>query len=338
MTATNAIGPSNTPPLANYGILTGQMFLYSRGLAAFESPPPSVLSSLSGGEKKTSGKAFPSKKCILIGGLSDGMLPVPYTGILEEACHQNGWSLVQPLISSSYLGFGHGTLERDCREIEQLLEYLFTYRSGEEFALVGHSTGCQDSVYFLEHAKPEWKAKVRLVALQAPVSDREGAEFEDGFAQKLQDAQKLVESGHGQEMLPRAHHWAPMTAQRFVDLHVRGGRDDYFSSDYTDAELGERLSHCSLPEQHPDLRVLVAYSGADEYVPAHINKAKQTERLVKAMNGEFSDSTSDTRRKVAEALYLETGNHNLSEEGNGTENSKTLVEKISKIFGTTSRT
>ena len=92
----------------------------------------------------------PTKKCILIGGLSDGLLPTPYTPALEQACHELEWSLVQPILSSSYLGFGNGDLERDSEEISALLWYLTCHRSGEQYALVGHSTGCQNAIHFLK--------------------------------------------------------------------------------------------------------------------------------------------------------------------------------------------
>ena len=103
------------PPLSPYGTLQGTLFQYSTfpSLVAFESCPPTVAAAAAADEAAT----LPSKKCILIGGLSDGLLPVPYTKQLETACHERGWSLVQPIISSSYLGFGHGSLERDTKEI-----------------------------------------------------------------------------------------------------------------------------------------------------------------------------------------------------------------------------
>jgi len=57
-----------------------------------------------------------------------------------------------------------------------------------------------------------------------------------------------------------------MTAQRYVDLHAKGGRDDYFLSDYTRDKLADRLRHVSnssLQRRHRDLRLLVAFLGAD---------------------------------------------------------------------------
>ena len=124
------------PPISPYGTLQGSLFCYHNNLAAFESVPPSP-----------DGRPT-SKKCVLIGGLSDGLMPTPYTADLEKECHKWGWSFVNPILSSSYLGFGNGDLNRDTEEISALLWYLTFHRSGETFALVGHSTGCQNAIHF----------------------------------------------------------------------------------------------------------------------------------------------------------------------------------------------
>jgi len=294
-------------PFSNYGVLTGDLFLYAGGRAAFESPaaqPP------------------PEKKCILIGGLSDGLLPCPYTDILEKMCQERSWSLVQPIFSSSYTGFGHGSLERDCNELEELMRYLIEFRNGKEFAIVGHSTGCQDAVYFLENAEIALRSKLRFIALQAPVSDREGAMQQEGYEEKIAYAEKIIQDGNGQEMLPRSYFWAPITAQRFVDLHAKGGADDYFSSDYTDDELIQCLKHVG---SH-DLDVLVASSGSDEYVPSNVDTKNLHQRLVDAMN---TLCVKNGSKNVAEGLYLESGNHNLSK---GPQDAKQFVNRISEIL------
>jgi hypothetical protein len=49
--------------------------------------------------------------------LIDSLIPTPYAKQLEQKLHDLGWSLVQPLLSSSGLGFGHGNLERDTEEL-----------------------------------------------------------------------------------------------------------------------------------------------------------------------------------------------------------------------------
>ena len=94
------------PPVSPYGTFSGSLFQYARNLVAFESSSSSSLAA-----------ANSHRKCILIGGLSDGLIPTPYTKQLETACHDIGWSLVQPILSSSYLGFGNGSLDRDTDEI-----------------------------------------------------------------------------------------------------------------------------------------------------------------------------------------------------------------------------
>lgn len=91
--------PDSVPPLSPYGTLHGSVFQYSRNLVAFESD-----------------NSTPNK-CVLIGGLSDGLLPTPYAAGLDQTCRETGWTLVQPILSSSYLGFGNGDLERDTKEL-----------------------------------------------------------------------------------------------------------------------------------------------------------------------------------------------------------------------------
>ena len=302
-------------PFSNYGILSGQIFLYGAGRVAFESP-------LSTNEQMLS-----SKKCILVGGLSDGLLPVPYTQDLETMCTECNWSLVQPVISSSYTGFGHGSLQRDCDELEELMRFLIEYRNAEQFCLVGHSTGCQDAVYFLEYAAPDLISRMKVVALQAPVSDREDAMMRDGYATNLEVAQTLVKDGQGHEMMPRSAFWAPITAQRFLDLNEKGGTDDYFSSDYTDDELAARLQQVGAHQQN-GLQVLVACSGADEYVPSHVDKSLLADRLVAAMNAKCTDD----KPAVAQRVYIESGNHNLKEgAGDGKKFVRQVGEQLKKV-------
>ena len=398
------------PPFSNYGILTGQMFLYQQGQVAFESPvPPQAQAQSSKSSRSddddddddhdrlsTTNLLFRPNKLIVIGGLSDGLLPVPYLQDLhDEICGRRGsgsgrssdddddddgytssWSIVQPTMRSSYTGFGHGSLERDCDDLCKLLVYLSTYRGAQRFALLGHSTGCQDLVYFWKHATDddsdnchipaEVKSKIKMLILQAPVSDREGVEDSDkSLPSKIQYAQSLLDNDQGDEMVPRSYFWTPITARRFLDLHRRNGEDDFFSSDFSDDELIDRLSHISSGDPqllisssdekydhatvsndsdgHPPFQVLVAYSGKDEYVPSHVNKELLTERLVRAMNAHCYNNSSPfrkknengeedapkTRRLVAHGLYLPTGNHNLS---NSADDVKLFINKVSEMI------
>jgi pimeloyl-ACP methyl ester carboxylesterase len=275
---------TSAPAKSPYGAFEGTLYQYSGSLVAFESNPQAT------------------NKCILLGGLSDGLIPTPYTKPLEEACKNLGWSLVQPLISSSHTGFGHGNLERDTSELDALIVYLTNHQNAKHVALVGHSTGCQNSVHYLKHGKG--KDMIAFLALQAPVSDREDAQrSKSTYKSNMRTAEQMAQNGKADEMMPRSCFWAPITAKRFLDLQQKGGLDDYFSSDFTDEEMTERLGHIG---KAPGLTaVLVVYSGADEYVPPEIDTLRLTERLCEAINVSKED--------VAIPLYLPHANHNLSE-------------------------
>jgi len=68
----------------------------------------------------------------------------------------------QPILSSSYLGFGNGSLARDTDEIEKLMDYLVCHHSAKEFAMVGHSTGCQNSIHFLKNGRKDVVERVQV--------------------------------------------------------------------------------------------------------------------------------------------------------------------------------
>lgn len=251
-----------------------------------------------------------TRKCILLGGLSDGLIPTSYTKLLEDKCHSMGYSLVQPILSSSYLGFGHGSLFRDTDELTRLMDYLVEHHTAVTFALVGHSTGCQNSVHFLKNGRKDLVEKVKAVALQAPVSDRESitllpGEGEQHAPTNIAHARSLLSSGNGEEMMPRGAFWAPITASRYLSLFDVDGDDDYFSSDLTNDELHDRLGHVGTIGRETGMHVLVAYSKLDEYVPKSVNKDMLLRRIVSAMNGEGGED-------VANGCMLQNANHSLS--------------------------
>ena len=167
--------------------------------------------------------------------------------------------------------------------------------------------------------------------------------LEPNYAAHIDLARRLKQEGNENEMMPRDAFWAPITASRFLSLQDMGGEDDFFSSDLTDEELVERLGHVgTLCRNREDgefgLRLLVAFSGEDEYVPAHIDKHLLLERLCWAMNHPSGhDKTNDNKgisqRDVATPLMLETGNHNLSE-GDG--DSLQFVEAVASFLDLTS--
>ena len=104
----------------------GSLYRYAPGRQAFESPAAHSF----------------ARYVVYIGGLTDGLLACKYVDCLGEECARRGWALVQPILSSSYAGFGTSSLDKDAAEIAELLYHLRTTRGAESFALIGHSTGC----------------------------------------------------------------------------------------------------------------------------------------------------------------------------------------------------
>jgi triacylglycerol esterase/lipase EstA (alpha/beta hydrolase family) len=90
------------------------------------------------------------QQVIFIGGLTDGLLATDYVVPLANALQEEKWSLVQPLLSSSYIGYGTSSLKEDAIEIEKLINYLIYEEQSEGVVLVGHSTGCQVSIFLIQ--------------------------------------------------------------------------------------------------------------------------------------------------------------------------------------------
>jgi len=283
---------------------------------------------------------------IYLGGLTDGLLACSYVEELAAECDRKGWAFVQPVIRSSYAGYGCSSLANDVADVSDLVTYLTRTHDAAAFAVVGHSTGCQDIVQLMATAPAAVRAKIRAVVLQAPVSDREAASLEDdapGRAANLARAQQLVAEGRPEALLPELHYgFVPINAARYCSLFGRGGDDDLFSSDFTDAELQARLGHMSTPNpnpnpsptptqarlghmstrgqreacgelateavpDHPGLLSLFVHSAADEYVPPSVDAAALSRRFVAAADSGAADSGGGAR-----ALLVEGANHNLA--------------------------
>lgn len=308
---------SSSSPSA--GALTGILYRYKADdwpapLQAFESPMDHSH----------------DKYCIYVGGLTDGLLACKYVDQMAIELDKLGWALVQPILTSSYTGYGCSSLANDAA---QLSELLFTIDRREQhgarpvkaFAIVGHSTGCQDAVALLRSAPPAIRAKLRAAVLQAPVSDREADSLENPDPELLKRAEALVAAGKGDTLLtPFLHNgFVPINAARYASLNGRLGADDVFSSDLSDVELVQRLGHMGTKGQregirappgssdewlvepvpsHPGLRTLFCHSGGDEYVPPSVDVPALSRRFVAAAGGSSNG---------AEAAIL-NANHNCA--------------------------
>lgn len=233
------------------------------------------------------------QQVIFIGGLTDGFLATQYLEPLAIALDKEKWSLVQFLLSSSYSGYGTSSLKQDAMEIDQLISYLINKEDSEGVVLLGHSTGCQDIVYYMR-TNAACSRAVRAIILQAPVSDREYNATLPQTASMIDLAFKMISEGKGLELMPRdASPDVPITAYRYHSLCAYNGDDDMFSSDLSEDQLKQRLGHMS------NTPCQIIFSMADEYVPDYVDKKALVERLCSAMGG-------------AEKVEIEWGNHSLS--------------------------
>ncbi|CEP22847.1 unnamed protein product [Cyberlindnera jadinii] len=206
---------------------------------------------------------------IFIGGLGDGLLTVPY---VERLTLPQGWCVYNLLFSSSYTGWGLGSLDRDVEEMALLVQYLKSDKKGK-IVLMGHSTGTQDCIhYLLTNGKD-----VDGVILQASVSDREAMEMSMGHEElgRINEAILKLQEAHGAEyIIPREYSdkffGAPMTCYRWLSMSLKGGDDDYFSSDLSDEQLRSTFGKVDKP-------LAFLYSGDDEFVPSTVDKQSLVE-------------------------------------------------------------
>lgn len=250
----------------------GELFLYDQnlGYAAFEA-----------GDRLEGSKAL-----VCVGGLTDGLLSLRYLPNLAKALKTLGWRTFQPVLQSSYRGWGFGSLQDDAEGLDKLLSFLETNRGISKVVVLGSSTGCQDAVHFLKVGMK--KSLVHGIVLQAPVSDREALLAEQRSEDELtqlerfkQVASQMISEGKGSEVLPRnaCQLFGPpdvITAYRFDSLTRRMADDDMFSSDLTESELREKLGHVNVP-------CLLAISADDEYVPPFVDSTALCHRMANAM-------------------------------------------------------
>jgi pimeloyl-ACP methyl ester carboxylesterase len=222
-----------------------------------------------------------------VGGLSDGLLTVPYPSEIANFNYLvSTWAIAEVLISSSYKGWGTGSLARDARELGECVAYFKKLRPGKKIVLMGHSTGCQDIMEYLVGEGHEQREPVDGVILQGGVSDREAWEdfYKEGEKRKqLEEAirfsKELIDAGKGKVILsPEINPvfkdmGGPLNAYRAHSLLAKGGDDDYFSSDLSDEHFATTFG--KIPKSTP---VCFLLGSEDPYVPASVDRAALLQR------------------------------------------------------------
>ena len=227
---------------------------------------------------------------VMIGGMTDGLLTVPYVAGLSKALEPLGYSVVQIQMRSSYLGWGTSSLLEDVEQIRELVDFLRSDAGGKrkKIVLMGHSTGSQDvMLYMLKHG-----GTIDAGILQGSCSDREAAliDVPAGLLEELNDeASKLRDAGKGNELLPSKFSkfvaGTPISVYRWCSIMLPQGDDDYFSSDIPTDVLQETFGRLNKP-------FLIAYSAEDEFVPTTVDKVALLQKWREASNPEFWSKNS----------------------------------------------
>ena len=232
---------------------------------------------------------------ILIPGQADGFMSMTYSKLLSDRLLQLDYSMVQVQISSSFLQFGFGSIQKDCTELTELVSFLKKEMDFKKIIFLGHSTGAQDSLYFLRYST--LRSVVNAVILQGAVSDRDIILSDPTLLKMHKQAHELKIEGKEDSFLEDYLFDAPITAKRFLSLSERLSDEDMFSLDLTENELRPILEPIEMP-------VMLCFSSEDEYVPNYTAQRELAERMVRILNEKSS---------LVECKYF-SGNHALTDE------------------------
>ncbi|CAF0739470.1 unnamed protein product [Didymodactylos carnosus] len=253
-----------------------------------------------------SGCLSSSKYLIFIGGLTDGLNSLSYLETLSEMLESFGYCLIQILLRSCYLQYGFHSLQTDLEDLDSLIEKLVQERGQPtSLILMGHSTGCQDIIYFLKHSSN--KQHVTHAILQGPVSDREFGATES----KTEDILKYCRSSSSlspNDWIPHHLSDVPITISRFLSLNEKNSIEDVFSTDLTNDELSNIYSSIRTP-------LTWIFSIKDQYVPDSSVISAFAKRLVNELR-------HDT------VLFLSNADHGITSK----DDQQLLIEHIKKIL------
>ncbi|KAL5050086.1 hypothetical protein BDW71DRAFT_142610 [Aspergillus fruticulosus] len=278
---------------------------------------------------------------LFIGGLTDGLYTVPYVQELAKSLDPTEWSLFHLHLSSSYGGWGIGSLDRDVEEIGQCVEYVHNLKqrttSDSKVVIMGHSTGSQGVLHYLYSANPPQcnpdidgvrsftRPAVDGAIMQAPISDREALlQCVKESAGACEAYEKLVTFAREQPAraicpielsgLVGLDPVTPVSARRFWSLASpespgKPSEDDLFSSDLTDERLVETFGQIAARGLLRTTLVAL-YSGNDEYAPSWVDKKALLERWKRATDAGGVKKWDDEASGI-----IPGASHNVRDEG-----------------------
>lgn len=155
---------------------------------------------------------------------------------------------------SFLMGTAHEVFTDCVDDIEGAIKTAKSFGAKNIF-LMGHSTGCQKSVYYL--AKRQ-KSLVKGAVLLAPISDYADAIVNHGkyLLKAKHVAERMVKEGRGHELMP-SDIWSPIhDAQRFLSLFTPESTEEIFT--YAQDKKPKILQMVGKP-------LLVVFAGGDEF-------------------------------------------------------------------------
>lgn len=241
-------------------------------------------------------KATRYKFLILIPGLIDGWLTLPYLKPLIDICTSFDQVVIVPNLTSLNGNFGTTSLDQDVDQILALLTYLLMKQINPRLILMGHSTGCQIICRFLEkmatsndEGRDKLLSKIDTIILQGAVSDPEILQSEDPdtYHELLQEA--LVSKNRNVILNKPIFGDYQISAQRALDLLQKHGLEDFFSCLHEeDLQFSvNRLVNCfsildsSNKRTAKRTKIVFLMGAEDEYLPSLAKWTEMVRRVVK---------------------------------------------------------
>ncbi len=156
---------------------------------------------------------------------------------------------------SHWVGMAHEIFTDCVDDIEGAVGLVKT-RGAKQIFLLGHSTGCQKSIYYLSKAKTKNVSGAILLAPMSDFADTLNPERKKVYAKAVLVALKMVASGKRHELLPSTVWPYPIDAQRFLSLYTKESVEEIFG--YSSGKKPTVI-------QKTDVPILVILAQEDEY-------------------------------------------------------------------------
>ena len=188
---------------------------------------------------------------LFVPGLGDGFFALPFFETLCSELESIKISFSHIIMRSSYNRYGQCLMEDDCKDIEKASAYLKDAGFCNIF-LMGHSTGCQDILYYMKHTIPD-PSPIKGIILLGSVSDRESPIRPDNIIDYMTMDEPLFIVPGFKTLFKK---------ERLFSLFVKGGSEDMFSSDLDSFPYFENLR----------VKTLILLSRDDECIPKGVDK------------------------------------------------------------------